>query len=350
METNGNTCLNCSAPLPPDAVFCPQCGQKDKDTRVSFIKIVREALATLLNLDSALLRTLPGLLVPGKLTMEFFRGRQKRYMNPVRLFLWVTVILIALITLRTNNGDQMKINGDLFNNIKETWHLKKALSPLDSAMADTRAYFPEQRLGPVFDSIRSLYLQRLPTQKDSLDLHQNLTFGIEDDSLLISMDDLYTLTPHKILDKYQVNGFWNRLITQQKIKFFASDTSFGPYLIGKLTWAILILMPLLALIMKLLYIRRDFFYVEHIIFAIHTHTMAFVAFSIALLAEPWLDIESFFGYLLLGVGAYVLLSQKRYYRQGWLKTFLKFGILQIFYAILIVFVLLITLVAGFFLL
>jgi predicted nucleic acid-binding Zn ribbon protein len=354
METAGQHierhCLNCSASLPEDAVYCPQCGQKDKDTRVSFFKIAREAILALLNLDTALLRTLPNLLIPGKLTIEFFRGRQKRYMNPVRLFLWVTLILIALITLRTNEGDVFKINGDSFSRMKSSWEMKKALVPLDSAMEKTRQYFPQYDLDPVFDSIQAIYVRQLPSQQDSIDLHGALQFGVEDDSLKVSMNDLYGMHPDTLLAKYRVEGFWNRIVTKQKAKFLINGTSFGSFFIGKLTWAVILLMPLLALTMKLLYIRRDFYYVEHLIFSIHTHTMAFLMFILALVLEPWMDdFEQAFLWLLALTGIYVLIAQKRYYKQKWLKTILKFSILQVLYNVLIAIVLILTLIAGFFL-
>lgn len=354
METEGQhsarQCLNCSATLPEDAVYCPQCGQKDKDTRVSFFKIAREAVLALLNLDSALLRTLPNLLIPGKLTIEFFRGRQKRYMNPVRLFLWVTVILIALITLRTNEGEAFKINGDSFSRMKSSWEMKKALVPLDSAMEKTKQHFPQYDLNPVFDSIQAIYVRQLPSKQDSIDLHETLQFGVEDDSLKVSMNDLFAMDPDTLLAKYQVEGFWNRIVTKQKAKFLVNDTSFGSFFIGKLTWAVILLMPLLALVMKLLYFRRDFYYVEHLIFSIHTHTMAFLVFILALIIEPLMkDFGQVFLWLLALAGIYVLIAQKRYYKQKWLKTLLKFSLLQVLYNFLIAIVLVLTLIAGFFL-
>lgn len=352
METDGQHtdkhCLNCSASLPDDAVYCPYCGQKDKDTRVSFWKIVREALLAMFNLDSALLRTLPNLFIPGKLTQEFFRGRQKRYMNPVRLFLWVTIILIAVITLRTGD-DTVKIGGEIFDKMKESWQLKKALNPLDSAMLQTQAIFPDQDLTAVFDSIRFLYTQQLPIHSDSINLNENLKVGMVD-SFSVTYDDLYTLSPDSILNKYNIEGFWPRIINKQKIKFFVNGTSFGVYFIGKLTWAILLLMPLLALVMKILYIRCDFYYVEHLIFAIHTHTLAFFAFIAAILAEPYLkESGAATGLLFLLVGLYVLVAQKRYYKQNWFKTLLKFALLLMLYNLLIVIVLVVTLIIGFFL-
>jgi hypothetical protein len=348
MTTEAKHCLNCNAPLPDDAVYCPQCGQKDKDTRVSFFKIVREAVVTLLNLDSALFRTLPNLLIPGKLTLEFFKGRQKRYMNPVRLFLWITVILIALITIRTGEG-AIQMNDALLGANKKTWELKQAMPVLDSAMANTQTAFPGRNLTPVFDSIRTFYERQLPTQRDTIDLNAIMTVYGED-SLKVGLNDMYELAPDSLLNEYQVTGFWNRIITKQKIKFLLDGKSFGVFFLGKLTWGILFLMPMLALGLKLLYIRRNFYYAEHLIFSIHTHTMVFLVFILALLAEPFVQDFGQLALILLPLSAlYVLLAQKRFYRQKWGKTILKFLLIQLYYILILSVAMLVSFIIGFFL-
>ncbi|MBK8491109.1 MAG: DUF3667 domain-containing protein [Saprospirales bacterium] len=344
-----NRCLNCHTLLPENAIYCPKCGQKDKDTKVSFLRIVGEAVATLLNLESALFRTLPNLLIPGKLTLEFFKGKQKKYMNPVRLFLWVSLILVALLTFRSDGADVINLNKELLSEYKQSWEMKRALSPLDSAMEKTQNLFPYQNLRPVFDSIRAQYLQNIPL-KDSLDMNKNFRMGVED-SLVVSLDDLYELNPDSLLNKYQVEGFWNRIITKQKIKFLVDGKSFGTTVIGKLTWALFFLLPMLALGLKVVYIRRGFFYVEHLILAVHVHTFAFLLFILMLLAEPLLktNVGPAWGILLLVIGLYVLFAQKLYYRQGWAKTILKFILIQIYYYIMLSIAMGLALVIGFFL-
>lgn len=347
-------CLNCDTPLPEQALYCPKCGQKDRDTRISFFKLVKEALLAILNLDSRMLRTLRGLLVPGKLSQEFFIGRQQKYMNPVRLFLWVTLILIAMITWRAAREGIIKGNvNELTDGLKKSWELKKSLVLLDTAMLKTRERFPQRNLEPVFDSLHLFFVQGFPDQRDSIEMNANINFGIEQqDSLKVSITDLYELEPDSLINKYGITGFWNRIITKQKAKFLVDQTSLATYLIGKLTWAVFILMPLLALCLKLLYVRRDFYFVEHLIFAIHTHTLAFLSFIVVLLVLPLTGdgvAESLLGYMFLLVGIYVLLAQKRFYMQRWGKTIAKFIILQFFYIFLLTITMLITLLIGFFL-
>lgn len=350
-------CLNCNTLLPENAIYCPRCGQKDKDTRVSFFKILQEAVVTLLNLDSALFRTLPNLLIPGRLTMEFFKGKQKKYMNPVRLFLWVSVVLIALVTFRTD-GDSLVhfqsdggelLEEDFLAGYRKSWELKKALPTIDSAIEKTKKLYPGRNLEPVFDSLRANYMAMTPGL-DSLNMNKNFRFGVED-SLVITTSDLYELKPDSILNKYQVEGFWNRIITKQKIKFLVDNKSLVTTFLGKLTWALFFLLPLLALGLKVVYIRRGFYFVEHLILAIHVHTFAFFLFIFLLLAEPFLKIEvgPVLGILMLVIGLYVLLTQKLYYHQGWFKTIFKFLLVQIYYFIVLAIALALAAVVGFFL-
>jgi len=102
-------------------------------------------------------------------------------------------------------------------------------------------------------------------------------------------------------------------------------------------------LPLLALILKLMYIRRkQFYYVSHIIFSIHLYVFLFIAqlllFSISKLNKT-LDL-GFFDFILvilaLGLFVYEYLALKRFYGQTWIKTFFKFLLINISYIIMVV--------------
>jgi len=102
-------------------------------------------------------------------------------------------------------------------------------------------------------------------------------------------------------------------------------------------------LPLLALILKVMYVRRkQFYYVSHIIFSIHLYVFLFIAqlilLSIAKLNTTLhLDLLSFlFGALVLGLFVYEYLALKNFYQQGWTKTFLKFLLINISYIIMLV--------------
>jgi len=103
------------------------------------------------------------------------------------------------------------------------------------------------------------------------------------------------------------------------------------------------LLPVFALILWLLYIRKDFFYSEHLVFSICYYNFFYLAGSLSMLAETvsWLKWISLL--LDLVILIYLLLALKRTYSQGWGKTTVKFvGFVSVF-GICIIFGLLINL-------
>ncbi|HYO79059.1 MAG TPA: DUF3667 domain-containing protein [Thermoanaerobaculia bacterium] len=80
-------CTNCGAS--GAEVYCARCGEKQPDHHdLTVGHVAHEAFHELVHLDSKLFTTLRLLVVkPGFLTAEYFAGRKKRYIAPLRLFL-----------------------------------------------------------------------------------------------------------------------------------------------------------------------------------------------------------------------------------------------------------------------
>jgi len=93
-----------------------------------------------------------------------------------------------------------------------------------------------------------------------------------------------------------------------------------------------IILPLFALVLYLLYIRRrkQYNYVAHAIFTVHYYCLVFIGFFFILLitlnkiidivAEPLL----FFAILI-----YLYVAMLKFYKQGWFKTLIKYILLNI---------------------
>lgn len=86
-------CLNCGTEVAQQ--FCPACGQRRGDYRKSLRLLLGDWLREVLELDGRLGRTLRTLVRPGRLTREFNEGRRARYVSPVRLYLFISVIMFA---------------------------------------------------------------------------------------------------------------------------------------------------------------------------------------------------------------------------------------------------------------
>lgn len=101
-------------------------------------------------------------------------------------------------------------------------------------------------------------------------------------------------------------------------------------------------LPIFALSLQLLYIRRrQFYYSDHAIFSIHVYIFTFIAMLFyfiflklkEVLAWHWL------AYLMMAIGIYTTiytyLAMLNFYRQGFFKTFVKYCLLSLLSLIVI---------------
>lgn len=108
-----------------------------------------------------------------------------------------------------------------------------------------------------------------------------------------------------------------------------------PFVLGNSLWIILLMMPFLAIILKLLYFRHDYYYMEHLIFSFHAHSFAFIFFALICFDMKTVypnPLLVFVGFVLLFI--YLYKSLRKVYQQGRLKTFVKLLIANAIYFIL----------------
>ncbi|MFI5268155.1 MAG: DUF3667 domain-containing protein, partial [Chloroflexota bacterium] len=101
-----------------------------------------------------------------------------------------------------------------------------------------------------------------------------------------------------------------------------------------------VLMPLIALFLKLFYIGSKRYLTEHFVFTLHYHAMVFVVLLLVMLATslshhfiwaaPLKSAGTVAGWY---IAVYLFLALRFFYKQGWFMTGLKFFLLFISYSI-----------------
>ncbi|WP_245915752.1 hypothetical protein [Mangrovibacterium marinum] len=92
-----------------------------------------------------------------------------------------------------------------------------------------------------------------------------------------------------------------------------------------LSWAFFLMLPVLAVLLSGFYWRRKLRFIRHLVFSVHIHSFVFllnillVALSLIWHLPGWI-----FGLSILGGNVYIYMALKRFYGQGYLKTFVKF--------------------------
>jgi hypothetical protein len=118
-------------------------------------------------------------------------------------------------------------------------------------------------------------------------------------------------------------------------------------LLHKLPYLLFISLPLFALFLKLLYVRRkQFYYADHAIFTIHHYIFSFILLLFIFLLGgirenfglQWLVVIEIC--LFIAWPVYLYIAMLNFYQQKWFKTFVKFFLLNIlgFFSLLLLFI------------
>jgi hypothetical protein len=100
--------------------------------------------------------------------------------------------------------------------------------------------------------------------------------------------------------------------------------------------------PLHDALLKLLYVRKRVFYIDHLVYALHIHSFAYLGIMLIVLITIGLNRSipgTFAGWtiaaLWIAFAVQVFLSIRRVYRQGWFFTVFKFFLGGLVYLIVL---------------
>lgn len=285
-------CRNCLAAV--QGAFCAQCGQKQHSPIRHFSQVIGELFNDILNFDAKLLNTMkPLMLQPGFLSREYFDGRRARYVSPLKLYFFLSIVTFFLI--------QQSIDIAVEN---------QGTQNVDAAGAgkDSDFHIGNFNGKPWHAKTNPMNVAWLPDAGNDL-----------------------------------INGKLGKLESTVKNKDWQQLTHAA---LAATPQTLLILLPIFALLLKLAYMFRGRLYMEHLIVALHNH--AFLLSSLSLLAvltemSTWSTAvpgwESVLGLatslLLIWIPLYFLLSLKYIYGQSWKMTVFKFLLIGLSYSLLL---------------
>ncbi len=322
-------CRNCQSFLPEDAIYCPHCSQKYTTGKIPVKSLVYEFFSDQLNLDSKLFKTIWALFIPGKLTVEYFKGKHKLYASPLRSFLVTAILLFAIVSTRTT--DSINIDNDGGSNFISRAEKNIAIKNLDSINQVIAGQFNNPLVNTALDSVFFEFKKTEGGGSDSANLSTFVSVG-NLENMKVSVNDIAELELDELADKYNITAPFKRLFFKQQVKTMNDGKGLFQYFIGKLSLVVLLMMPVLALFLKLLYFRRGFYYVEHLIFSFHYHAFAFLIITLLVLFGEYLS--GWIAVPIVSIFIYQFIAMRKVYGQSFWKTFLKFWVLNFMYAFL----------------
>jgi hypothetical protein len=133
--------------------------------------------------------------------------------------------------------------------------------------------------------------------------------------------------------KFPKAGTFEKFLLKRYVKLtIQGNQSLYEVMMHNASKMIFLLIPLTGLLLKLMFIRRQRFYFEHLIFSLHFHSFVFLMLLITELFAFFFKVPML---IVMGISLlYFLFAVKRFYAQGWGKTILKTAALTILYLII----------------
>ena len=329
-------CENCGTPL--TGHYCSQCGQAAIDYRRSFGHVLLDVLNEFLNWDSKFFASIGLLLTrPWRLTNEFVSGKRVRHVHPLRLYLLASVLFFFAVNYGTKGlkFDPTKIPEEKRAEVAAAVAEKRA--EIEKEL-ESENLTPEQRqkAQQVLDSLTKPAASPAasvsptptgspaPTETSSPNESGKRTYGAVGDRPFIVFDE----------KEKSSTPFERWLEARAKEKMGEHGTKMGLFistLFSNLPYMMLCCIPLFAFVLKVLYVRRRIFYIDHLIYALHIHSFFYAGIMLIVLATMGLNRVipgTFAGWIIALLWTtfvvQIFLSIRYVYRQGWFFSTLKF--------------------------
>lgn len=327
-------CLNCDTLL--SGQYCGACGQRARSRLISIWELVQDAFGDLFELDSRVWRTLLPLAArPGKLTLDYLQGRRVRFMPPFRTYLVLSIFffLVAFFDPREELGILFEAPGEVAEETAErnddaSQMEQDVLQELvDEGIVDPTALGDRARTEPPDDSIVPQDIGNDSDDDENDDDKDGVDCDIGD------------------IDGAEIPRWLASRLTKEKLLAVCESVvadegkAFGEKLRDNVPAGLFILLPLMALVLKVLYPLSKRYYVEHLLFVVHFHAFFFLILILQVLFARLITLtglpDTITSVTTIAVSLYIpiylYMAMRRVYGQGHLATASKYLVLMAAY-------------------
>jgi hypothetical protein len=316
-------CLNCGAHL--RGQYCGNCGQRARSRLISLWELIRDAFGDLFELDSRLWRTLVPLMIrPGQLTHDYLQGRRARYMPPFRMYLVLSLVFFLVA----------------FFDPRETFGIFYDPQTLEEASDEERREAAEIAEEVRRDLAEDGIIIGAPQDPEE-------TGDDPGDGLKIRINGEGGAEAECQVDDFSISGpeWLKRRLTPERLVHVCEQIKkdrgrqFLQNLYDNVPIALIVLLPIMAFVLQVLYPLSRRYYVEHLLFFVHFHAFMFLILALQILISRLnaaLPTPDAIGVLIIVaasfyVPVYLFVAMRRVYGQGRLLTTAKYIVLTVSY-------------------
>jgi len=335
-ERHEKNCLNCGTIV--QGRYCQNCGQENIEPKENFWQLLNHFFNDITHFDGKFLPSLKYVLFrPGFLPKEYVKGRRASYLNPVRMYIFTSAIFFLLFFSFFNK------EGDIITDMTINGKTPKQALALDSAsFANYTANINKNNDKGEVPMTRDEFRHYVDSIKEKVGI------TISGSSSRFSSKEEYDSLRKAGIVKH---GWFRRQFVYKEIainKKYNNDSkriieALRETFVHSIPQMLFVSLPLLALILKLVYVRRrkEFYYISHLIFGAYLYIFIFLLllliFGLGALNSGlhWGFLKFLKTMLIIGIFVYEYLALYKFYRQGWFRTLMKFILINILFVIMI---------------
>lgn len=343
-ERQEKTCLNCQTAV--YGRYCHVCGQENIEPKESFWHLVTHFVYDVTHFDGKFFSTLRYLLFkPGFLSHEYLKGRRASYLHPIRMYVFTSAFFF-LVFFSVTKEDKSVVNvtdQKQMTTAAIIKKLEKKRKNLADVVDDTSTLAGKQIMRTMLTNIDSdlALIRRDTTAKDQLKSFNSEynflggTAGTKYKTVSAYDSAQAALSPGK-RDNWLERRFTHQSL-HLKEKYHNDNNAIWKAILEKFNHLfpqmLFVSLPLFALMLQLLYVRRKkFYYVNHVIFTIHLYCGTFIIILATLAIQGIFslfgaDLPTLLKTLLILTGFfYWYKSMRGFYEQRRGKTILKYSL------------------------
>ena len=330
-------CLNCGTAL--RGQYCGSCGQRARGRLISLWELLQDAFGDLFELDSRLWRTLIPLLArPGRLTLDYLEGRRARYMPPFRMYLVLSVIFFVVAFFDPSDDlsllfvpEPEPTAEEIAAQQKET---EESLKETEAEINEVLQELADEGVIPSGEAGEDVDDEDLQVQLTAEDPDGEFNFKLDPttgECTVSGRDDLPEWFKVR-LTKERLEGMCERIGADEGKSLFNLVLDYIPI-------ALIVLLPVMALVLKGLYPLSRRYFVEHLLFFVHFHAFFFLILTLEILFSrlaSFVHLPHVISILVIiaasfYIPVYLYKGMRLVYGQGHLVTVLKYVILVVTY-------------------
>ncbi|MGV9003657.1 DUF3667 domain-containing protein [Flavobacterium sp.] len=253
------TCQNCYHEV--QGRFCPSCGQENIETRKSFRHLFRHFLEDLTHYDNSFWRTIFTLLFkPAALSSAYVAGRRLYYLNPFRLYFFISFITFLVLTLFIDNSVASSPTD-------KTVHKEQTSVPsIDSLHIKEKGIDGLTKIG-VFTQDNNDSLKKILKDTIEINTKELINIGLENKNELDSLQKKGSKEVAASSTKYWFIKKW--LAVEEKHTGREIVADFSMAFRTNFPKVLFMYLPVFAFILWLFHDKKRWLYFDHGIFTLH---------------------------------------------------------------------------------